>query len=443
MAKNSWKGAPNGRRALAVKRAPSQPSVRTLPVPAASSTFKSTGDARRDSLLQQIETAQQALSRESASGFGSRSKNAAEHLDRLNKELAAYDASGFGARAIEISKTAVPALVGGVAGAKIASGMGTRNAARAAQNIDRFNALAKTVERLRKNTPSGIVGSKAGDKLVALVNEGFVLGGAKQPFRSVPTLATSIVRNARPLFAKAGGKFGAGLVVGLAAEGIASRYVLPNYTPDPVLRESLAITGTASLAAAVTYSVKRKIDMAKPGLRPASTEIAKVTAAHGQIVREIGGTPARRAGRAAALKAASRVILPAAVGAAAILAFSRSSRAGEGTSTAIVKGVSAGANEAGMGVPQAAEGYFRSRGQSGVSGFIASTVVRTVAAAGARVSGLRAAIARRGASRSVAPVRPPLARRGAAPVAISSGRVESYYRVQGGKSVFVHGYSRG
>ena len=435
MAKRTWKNAPARQSARPVKRAPSQPKVTSLPVP--TSTFKPSGDTRRDSLMRQIESAQQALNRESASGFGDRSERAAKHLDSLNKQLSDYDASGFGPKAVEISKTAVPAVIGGVAGVKVASSMGSRSAAVAQTNIQRFNQLAKQVERIRTNTPKNIVGSKAGDKMIALVNEGFVLGGRKAPLTS--TGVSRAFQSARPLFAKAGGKFGAGLVLGLAAEGIASRYVLPNYTTDPVLKESLAITGTASLAAAVTYTIKRKIDIAKPGLKPAATEIAKVTAAHGQIVREVGGAGLKRTGRALAFKAASRVVLPVAVGAAAVLAYSKSSRAGESKSRAFAKAVVAGADEATLGVTSGANRALS--GHGGVSGFISNVVVRGVRTAGATVSALRVQIARRGAVQAVAR-KVGSSRRGGAPIALSNGSVKGYYRQQAGKSVFVQGYSR-
>lgn len=434
MAKRTWKGAP--KRQGAPRRLPSPAASPATPV----STFRPSGDARRDSLMQQIESAQRALDRESASGFGDRSKRAAEHLQGLNKQLADYDRSGFGPRAVEIAKTAVPAALGGLAGYRIARGMGERNAALAAQNIERFTTLAKNVERLRKNTPNGIVGTKSGDKLIALVNEGFTLGGARQPFRSVPTPKSSLLAQARPLFAKAGGKFGLALFAGLAAEGVVSRFVAPGYTDDPVLKESMAITGTASIAAAATYGIKRKIDMARPGLRPAATEIAKVTAAHGQIVREMGTKPASAAtlSRWAAVKAASRVLLPVAVGAAAVIAASKSAKAGESRAMQLARGVVAGANEATMGVPAAADSYFRRAGVGGVSNFIARTV--TGRAGGAQGNG--ALGARRGLVRAQAGRKRPLARRGASPVVVSDGRVESHYRRVGGKTVFVHGYQR-
>lgn len=458
MAKQSWKGTPKG-RTPSLKHAPSKAVVKAPAAPA--STFKPSGDTRRDSLIQQIEAAQNALNRESASGFGARSKNAAEHLDKLNKQLADYDSSGFGPQAVEVAKTAVPAVIGGVGGVKLATAIGKTQTAKAATNLQRFNTLAKQVERIRTNTPKNIVGSKAGDKMIALVNEGNVLGGKSAPFTAAG--APRRFQSTRPLFSKAGGKFGFGLLFGIAAEGIASRYVLPNYTTDKTLKEGLQITGTASMAAAVTYAVKRKIDIAKAtSLRPASTEIAKVTAAQGQLLREVrAGAPTPRA---AALGAAKKVLLPAAMVTAGMLAYAGASRAGESRGRALVKGIKAsadvatsggvsefeisraeGVSRAGsgvravitaatMGVVPAAERYFSARGTS-VSGFIASTVTRALGGRGA--SEVRRAVVRNAASRGR-----PLARRGAAPVTISNGRVEGYYRQQGGKSVFVHGYQR-
>lgn len=464
MANKSWKGAPKG-RTPSPKRAPSQPSIKTLPAPSVS--FKSSGDSRRDSLMQQIDAAQNALNRESASGFGARSERAAKHLDSLNKQLSDYDASGFGPQAVEVAKTAVPAALGGVGGVKLATAIGKTQTAKAQTNLQRFNQVAKQVERIRANTPKGIPGSKAGDKMIALVNEGNVLGGNRAPF--TPAGAPRRFQSTRPLFLKTGGKFGLGLLAGIAAEGIASRYVAPNYTTDATLKEGLKITGTASMAAAVTYAVKRKIDIAKAtSLRPASTEIAKVTAAQTQLLREMGAGPKLPAKvpspRAAAANVAKKVFLPAAVVTAGVLAYAGSSRAGESKSRALVKGLKASADvatsgavsefefsrasggsrrqatvmgvitAATMGVVPAAERYFAAKGTS-VSGFIANTVLRPLGAG--KASSVRAAVVRSAASRTR-----PLARRGAAPVTIANGRVEGYYRQQGGRSVFVQGYVR-
>lgn len=256
-------------------------------------------DAQRNSLLNQIESAQNALDRESKSGFGPRSKAAADHLDRLNSQLRQLDATRRDndprQRAIKLGINVGAPVVGMTGGALLAKGIEKRHAATMGVRAAQAKALGAEARKLLKRVPS----SGAASPLI------------KSKLGAIAATASklNLSRIKGPL-----GLTTAGL---LLAEGAFSRFVLANQVQSEQGKEALRAVGTASAFAATSLIGKRLVANATPKVLPAARDLAAISTA-GRLagVGKLAGGASRLL-----IAGASKVALPLAVAAAAYSAY--------------------------------------------------------------------------------------------------------------------------
>ncbi len=145
---------PESRSGSSVRVAPAAAPV-SAPVvaPVTVSPIVSSGDPARDAILEQIRTATTSLANEQRSGFGQKSKDAADYLDTLNKQLAEHDKGVAAANeaayardreraASESVKLVGEVAVGTTAGVMIARSVGKGELARATAKAGEIKTLA-------------------------------------------------------------------------------------------------------------------------------------------------------------------------------------------------------------------------------------------------------------------------------------------------------------
>jgi len=360
MARKKKTPNPNVELKLKTTAPPVKPSAQS---PVAAVSIPSTGDARRDALLAQQRSAQQALDRESASGFGDRSERAAKNLERANKELADYDSSqNYGERAYTITVNVGAPIVGMVAGHKLAANLNAKHtAAVQARNKELVKLQGKADRILAK--PRITPAQRGRLKAIVQSAEHLGLGRIKGPL---------------------------GVVTGglLVTEGLMSRSILAPQVDNEYAKELLRSVGTASVFAATSLIGERMIQNATQKTLPSATALASVneariasdktpragSKAHKAFVRASKGSMGSKALRVLG-GGFLRVATPVAVGVAVAAAWNSSAKAGESGSTQATKAAAAGLDAIAFGVPTMANDALKQSGHGSVPEFISSTVM--------------------------------------------------------------------
>lgn len=322
----------------------------------------STGDARRDALLNSITAAQKAVERESASGFGERSKNAAQHLKSLQKDLADYDASNDPiGKAYKIGVNVGMPIAGMYLGHKLGKNLTAKHVAAVNARNKEITKLAKRAENImgkarvttaHKSRLRGIV--QAADHLgldrvkgpVGAVTAGLLAIDAVVARAWVAPQIEN--EQAKELVRSAGTGFGFAATA-LIGEGLVRNQTMKTMPPAP----ALASINNARLVSGVAT--------APTGIKAAVS--AGKTSVVGNALKVVG-------------KAALRVVTPVVVGVAAYGAFSASARAGDRKTTSLARGTTAALDTVAMNIPSEANKQLRKTGHGSVPEFISNTLLQ-------------------------------------------------------------------
>lgn len=183
---------------------------------------------------------------------------------------------------MEIGAVAVPAAVAFLVGSRLGRGMGLKAAEAAKAAIKSVNALGRDAAAINKGR-AVLAGTAKGDKLKAIVNEAYSIGGVKAAFASPGYKAPSV---AKTVFQKLGKPPAAGDAVAgvLAVEGAVTTGA-SYFVDDPDAKRYLRMAGGASLAMA--GGLKGSLAVAKAAApRPAARAITAIESARNRLVRE-------------------------------------------------------------------------------------------------------------------------------------------------------------
>lgn len=359
----------------AVIKAPAgAPAV--APPPSVDVPPKNQFDARRQELMRERRIISESLANEVRSGFGDRSKRATDRLGEIDKALKQVDADERSAdpreRAYKLAVNVGAPIVGMVAGHKLSSSLEAKHVAGLKARNAELKKLATKANHVLK--PDAV---DAGKALRITPNQHNKLTGI---VKAADKLGLNKIKG--PL-----GVLTAGAII---AEGVYARSVLAPKAAESSehAAELLRGVGTASVFAAsslvtgqIYNNATRKTQLSAEALATIKTARETIQAPPNASTPKTAYKPqkvaleASKAGLASrALKLVSRVATPVVVGVAAATAFSSSSRAGESTSTAAVKGTAAALDTLAMNVPSAANDALKKHGHRSVPDFISSTV---------------------------------------------------------------------
>lgn len=205
-------------------------------------------------------------------------------------------------RKVAMAKTAAAITTGLVGGVAIANAVNKRFVAGTKKDVAQFNALAKDAKALlavpkatkaRPNPqPKKLLGTAAGARAVAIINEASVLGNRNPAFAPAPTVgnapANVAAKKGGELFAKQkGGKAKLALAAGLIAEGVISRFVVPAFSDDAMVRAGASVQGEVAISAGLSIITMAKIQAANPALRPESRAIVAIEELRNRFAQEV------------------------------------------------------------------------------------------------------------------------------------------------------------
>lgn len=255
----------------------------TSPAPVAASGNPKGNDARREALLSEQKRIQDTIAQESArGGYGPKAKDAQAVADRrlpeIRRELDSLDSADAGRAKNEALKLIAEVSAGTVGGVMIARAAGRGEISRARSKAREVAKLANAADTAMK------AGGSQVNRLSGIVNQTYKLAGEKRG-------PITVGGRARPMPSSLGGpkhfhlKANAGIAVALAADAAIGRFVIPAITDDAAVQDAARITANISMAATVAFLQTRKVQNAAASkVGPKATDLAKIEAAHQQVV---------------------------------------------------------------------------------------------------------------------------------------------------------------
>lgn len=281
-----------------------------------------TFEKRRKAVRRQIQAAQKSLERESASGFGDRSRKAGDYLTSLNTQLEKIDRDEYEAQpstqAKHLALSAAGVPVGMYAGSKYANAIQKKyDLSIKARNAE-LKSLAKQAEKiLPRESPDPVL---RGTKLVPLSPQRKMNALSKQKLGGIVIAADKLGLNKRPPLGmrSLSGPLALTSAGVLVAEAAFSRFVLgrDERLPDTA-REIANSVGTGLATTGLTLVGKRALanQTTQAITHAASSAIIETArkAAGKEAVAVAASVASKAAGGAAVLSTAAKVAGPVAM----------------------------------------------------------------------------------------------------------------------------------